>query len=201
MIALVKGEIAGRGPGYVVIMTPGGVGYKVFVGPAAVPTSGQVTLHTSTVVREDAISVFGFSTPEERDIFEALLGVSGIGPKTALAIVSGAGVRAIRLAVATQDASMLVRVPGVGKKTAQRLILDLKDKLGSLEEGSQESLGVEPHAGTGPRGDAVAALMALGLSAQEAEQAVAQAAKALPADSGLEQLVREAIKRAARVPS
>lgn len=184
-----------------VIMTPGGVGYKVFVGPAAVPASGPVTLHTSTVVREDAISVFGFSTPEERDIFEALLGVSGIGPKTALAIVSGAGVRAIRLAVATQDASVLVRVPGVGKKTAQRLILDLKDKLGSLEEGPQDFVGVEPHAGAGPRNDAVAALMALGLSAAEAEQAVAQAVQVLPANPGLEDLVREAIRRSARVQS
>lgn len=201
MIALLKGEVADRGQGYAVIVTSGGVGYKVFVGPAAVPASGHVTLHTSTVIREDAISLFGFATAEERDIFEALLGVSGIGPKTALAIVSGAGVRAIRLAVAMQDASMLVRVPGVGKKTAQRLILDLKDKLGSLEEGPQDFADGQPHVATGPRGDAVAALMALGLSAAEAEQAVAEAAKAIPANSDLEDLIREAIRRSARVRS
>ncbi len=133
-----------------------------------------VSLHVHTHVREDALQLFGFATLEERATFEQLIGISGVGPKLALAILSGIGVNELRGAVRTQDRGRLQRIPGVGKKTAERLLLELKDKLG-IEPVADGDGGARPEDGSGVRPDAISALMNLGYSRDMADRAVDRA--------------------------
>ncbi|MDO4547464.1 MAG: Holliday junction branch migration protein RuvA [Clostridia bacterium] len=153
----------------------GGVGYLMQVSAgtlAAVPGVGnRMKCYTVLSVREDAMELYGFATREERTMFDRLKGVSGIGPKTALAILSAISVRDLSIALVTGDAATLARAPGIGKKTAQRMILELRDKVNDEELtgiSAQAAINVD----SGPKAEAIEALMALGYAASEAADAV-----------------------------
>lgn len=170
MFEYIRGSVANVDADYVVIEA-GGFGYRIFMAnPAAVPAKAkdEVKLYLHQVIREDAHQLYGFLTREERNMFRYLLGVSGIGPKGALAILNGLTPQQIALAIVQEDVKRLKALPGIGQKTAQRLILDLKDKLkgavriGMGEEGLLPSL---PASGEGEGGvlrDALDALLVLG---------------------------------------
>ena len=166
MIAALRGEVIARGAGHVVVEVSG-VGYKVFV--PRHPSRDDVLLHTHQVVREDDQSLYGFETREELALFEMLISVSGVGPKAGLAILSVARPAEIAGAIASGDTEVLARAPGVGKKTAERLIVDLKGKIGRVA-------GVPVTAGAlTAEDDAHAALVALGYTSTEAATALRDA--------------------------
>lgn len=173
MIALVRGEIASIGLDHAVVVASG-VGMKVLATPATlaglrVGAQGQV--FTSLVVREDSMTLFGFSDADERDIFEILMSVSGVGPRLALAALAVHTPDGLRRAVAAEDLAALCRVPGIGRKGAQRMVLELAGKIGAVS-----GTGVEPvqqeTAGLGVGSDVVDALVGLGWNARAAEGAV-----------------------------
>ena len=162
MIASVRGRILARGADHVVVETAG-VGYKVFV--PRHPSGEETLLHTHQVVREDGQFLFGFETREELALFELIIGVSGVGPRAALALLSVSRPADVALAIAAGDAAALAKAPGVGKKTAERLIVDLRSKVGRIAVG--------PAAGELPSPDeAISALRALGYTQAEAQQAL-----------------------------
>ena len=162
VIASLRGAVIARGGDHVVVEVRG-VGYKVFV--PRHPASDDVLLHTHQVVREDGQWLYGFETREELALFELLIGVSGVGPKAALAILSVARPSEVAAAIASGDAATLARAPGVGKKTAERLIVDLRSKVGKVgANGGGPSLVSDD--------DAHAALVALGYTAAEASAAL-----------------------------
>jgi Holliday junction DNA helicase RuvA len=158
MIALIRGEIVARASDHVVVDVRG-VGYKVFV--PRHPSGDIVALHTHQVVREDAQQLFGFETREELALFEMLITVSGVGPRAALSLLSVSSPAQLAAAIASGDASLLARAPGVGKKTAERLIVDLKGKIARVGP-EREPIG------TVLEDDAAAALQALGYTPAEA---------------------------------
>jgi len=172
-----------------VLVDVGGVAYELDVPMStfyALPATGEaVMLFTHLVVREDAHNLYGFATGEERAVFRQLIRISGIGARTALAVLSGMSVGDLAQAVALQDAGRLVRIPGIGKKTAERLLLELKGKL-------VEGVG-EPAGGRGGA-DVVHALVALGYSEKEALAAV----KGLAPDIPLAEAIRAALKTLVR---
>jgi Holliday junction DNA helicase RuvA len=188
VISFLEGEIAEKDADRVVIAV-GGVGYDVLT-PTAVlsrlPAAGKTArLQIRMVVREDAMVLYGFSDSGERDLFDMLTGVTGIGPKVALSFLSAMSADALRRAVIAGDAAALTVVPGVGKKVAQRVVLDLRDKLGG--EG-------EP-AGEGPLADVREALLSLGLTPVEAGEALAS----IESDGReADDLLREALQRVGR---
>ena len=162
-----------------IVIDVGGVGYLLYVSGAtlqmAPPVGERMKLYSILNVREDAMELYGFYSREEKAMYERLRGVNGVGSKTALQILSSMSVRDLSLALVSGDANALTRVPGIGKKTAQRLVLELKDKVEDSElTGSGAS--VSPMVQGGPEGEAVAALMALGYGASEAARAVSKVA-------------------------
>jgi len=163
LIAAIRGVVIARGADHVVVET-NGVGYKVFV--PRHPSRDEVLLHTHQVVREDAQLLYGFETREELALFDLLIGVSGVGPKAALSILSVARPAEVASAIASSDAAALARAPGVGKKTAERLIVDLRGKIGRV---AGAPTGGAPLA---TDDDAHAALVALGYTASEASAAL-----------------------------
>jgi holliday junction DNA helicase RuvA len=172
------------------VLDVGGVGYRLHATPAGVRKAergGEVALETYLHVREDALDLYGFAEPAERELFEQLLGVSGVGPRVALAIVSGYSPSELRRAIAREDAALFQSIPGIGKKTAQRVVLELKEKI--------EPLADVGAAGTGA-GDvhvvARDALVELGYSAAEAEHRLASTDPDLPPS----ERVREALRAA-----
>jgi Holliday junction DNA helicase RuvA len=188
--------IAGKESGSLVIDC-GGVGYLLSVSNTTLsqaPAVGQkMKCYTHLSVREDALELFGFATKEEKNMFVKLHGVSGIGPKTALAILSTLSVRELSIALVTGDANSIARSPGVGKKTAQRLILELKDKVEN-EELTGGSAAVKPSAKAAQSnvaGEAIEALMALGYQNSEAAAAVA---KLNPLPDKVDEAIRLALK-------
>ena len=184
MIARLRGRIAGRaGAGLVVDVN--GVGYLVNATPSVHRLGGEeVTIEVHTVVREDALQLYGFATTDERQLFELLLGVSGVGPKVALAIVSGSTPVELRRAIARDDVKRFQAIPGIGLKTAQRVVLELKEKLASVAEATEAS-----------GGELLArdALMGLGWSLLDAERALAEVDESL----SVEEQVRAVLRRAA----
>ena len=188
MISFLDGEVVEKGVTHVVIAV-GGIGYELAVPTtvlAALPPVGQsARVHTRLVVREDAMTLYGFASPDERALFELLTGVSGVGPKVALAFLSSLRPDAIRRAVIAGDAAALTVVPGVGKKVAQRVVLDLRDRLGGEVELT----------GEGPLADVRDALVSLGLTPAEASEAMRDLeADGKPAD----ELLREALQKVGR---
>lgn len=180
MIARLTGTLVESRP-EAVVLDVGGVGYALAIPLgtfAALPPSGTTaTLHVHTHVREDALSLFGFATPAERELFEKLLSVSGIGPKVALAVLSGMPLHELVAAIAAQDARRLSTIPGIGKKLAERLALELKDK---VSPAAASASAAAPRPRTTTADDAVSALVNLGYKAPAAEAAVAAAAKEHP---------------------
>ncbi len=162
----------------------GGVGYALSVTPTAsrlAERGEEVALETYLHVREDALQLYGFAEPAERELFEHLLAVSGVGPKVALAIVSGSPPADLRRAIALDDTARFEAIPGIGKKTAQRVVLELKEKLGSAV--------TAPESG---RLGARDALVELGFSPVEAERALARVDPDLPVEEQVRQALREA---------
>lgn len=187
MIALVNGEIVARGTDHVVVDVRG-VGYKVFV--PRQPSGDTVALHTHHVVRDDAQQLFGFESREELALFELLITVSGVGPKAGLSLLSVSPPAAIAAAITSGDAATLARAPGVGKKTAERLIVDLKGKIArSGPEHEPTGVLIED--------EAAAALQALGYSAAEALAAL----RGVPpvGSASTEERVTGALRAAGRV--
>jgi holliday junction DNA helicase RuvA len=187
VIFRLRGAPAGRTLDGLVVDVAG-VGYLVSATPSVLGRAdgaAEVTVETYLHVREDALQLYGFADAAERSLFVQLLGVSGIGPKVALAVVSSASPDELRVAISRRDAARFQAVPGVGKKTAERIVLELE---GALAEAS-------PAAVAGTSGELVArdALVELGFSLVEAEQALAQVNPELPA----EERVREALRSAA----
>jgi len=195
MIALVRGEVAGRRPsppsGGEVVVDVNGVGYRLAVSSETlkhVPAAGKpVTLHSHLIVRDDALALYGFATEEERDLFLMLLGVQAVGPKVALAVLSGGSPRELIAALAAGDSARFQAVPGIGKRTAERIIVELREKAGvTLPDDSISVTRADD-----PRALAREGLVGLGYSAQEAERLLEGAAGETPED-----LIAHALKAA-----
>jgi Holliday junction DNA helicase RuvA len=188
VIARLRGTpVARRADG--VVLDVSGVGYLVSVTPSAARIAGgsvEVALEIYTHVREDAIQLYGFADAAERELFEHLLSVSGVGPKVALAIVSGSSPAELRRAIALEDTARFEAIPGIGKKTAQRVVLELKEKVASAADAPEAR---------GPDGHLVArdALVELGFTVPDAERALADVDDDLPP----EERVRLALRKAA----
>lgn len=191
MIRLLRGAVRGRGKDYLLVelgSDGSGLGFKVHV-PETIRLEAQINepilLHTYLQVREDALTLFGFPTEDELSLFELLLGVSGVGPKVALSTLSTLSPDALRLALANEEPGLIARVPGIGKRTAEKIVLELKDKI-SAPSGALEALAQSVDAD----GEVIEALIALGYSVVEAQRAV----QALPADVvGVEERLRRAL--------
>src|SRR6478735_12748093 len=184
MIARLRGRIAGRA-GAGLIVDVGGVGYLVHATPSVHRLGdGEVTIEIHTVVREDALQLYGFGTADEREVFELLLGVSGVGPKVALAIISGSTPAELGRAIARDDVKRFQAIPGVGLKTAQRVVLELKEKM---------TFADDTRARQGGELTARDALVELGWSLLDAERALADVDPDLP----IEEQVRHALRAAA----
>jgi Holliday junction DNA helicase RuvA len=194
MIALVAGEVAVRRADHVVLETSGGIGYRLAVSAETlkqVPALGHgVSLHTHLVVRDDALSLYGFATEEERDLFLLLLGVQGVGPKVALGVLSGGPPRELVSALAAGDVARLQAVPGVGKRTAERIVVELREKV--VPEGGGEPEFVVTR-GDDPRRLARDGLLELGFPPAEADSLLGKA----NGDSA-EELIQSALKAARR---
>jgi holliday junction DNA helicase RuvA len=183
MISRLRGTAVGR-TGERLVLDVGGVGYALHATPTAhhlAERGGEVTLETYLHVREEVLQLYGFAEPAERELFEHLLAVSGVGPKVALAIVSGSRPADLRRAIALEDTARFEAIPGIGKKTAQRVVLELKEKLGSA--------AAAPEPG---RMGAREALVELGYSVVEAERALATVDPELPVEEQVRQALREA---------
>lgn len=166
-----------------VVVDVNGVGYLVHATPSVLRLGEELTVETYLHVREDTLQLYGFATAEERQLFVHLLSVNGVGPKVALAIVSGSTPADLRRAIALEDTKRFEAIPGIGKKTAQRVVLELKEKLGSLEpvRSSADALGARD------------ALVELGYSLLDAERALDGVDPTLP----VEEQIRLALRRAA----
>jgi Holliday junction DNA helicase RuvA len=195
MIGRITGTLLEKNPPQITV-DAGGIGYEIDVPMSTfynLPATGErVSLHTHLVVREDAHLLFGFLTEDERAMFRQLLKISGVGARTALAILSGLSVGEIAQAVVMQDAGRLVKIPGIGKKTAERLLLELKDRLPKVQLSGAAKVGA---GATAPdahdtMGDILNALLALGYSEREALGAMKQ----LPPDASVSDGIRQALK-------
>jgi Holliday junction DNA helicase RuvA len=184
MIALVAGEVFVRRPDHVVVETASGVGYRLAVSAETlrqVPAAGEsVSLLTHLVVREDALALYGFATEEERDLFLLLIGVQSVGPKMAQAVLSGGSPRELIAALAAGDVKRLTAVPGIGKRTAERIIVELREKVGSVEDVPAGAITVRR--GDDPRSLARDGLVELGFTLEEAERLLAEASGDTPED-------------------
>ncbi len=199
MISFLKGKLVEALPTQLTVEVQG-VGYEVLIPLSSfdkLPPPGQeVKLLTHLAVREDAHTLYGFMTAAERDLFRLLINtVSGIGPKLALNVLSGISVTAFRGAVANSDIKSLSQISGVGRKTAERLVVELKDKVGAA--GAWEAASAERALSAEEQrvNDAVLALMALGFKQTEAHEAVRKAQSALGEQASLEELVRACLKK------
>lgn len=198
MIASLRGRLAAC-EGNQVILEVGGIGFSLTV-PATtrdrLPLPGtKVSLHTHLCVREDGFSLFGFGTLAELRAFQLMLGVSGVGPRLAVAVIAHLGPDGLYGAIARDDAATLAQVPGIGRKTAQRLVLELREKVGTRADAGAGP-GTLPAAT--PYDEAAAALMSLGYTGSEAGDAVAAARARLGAQAPLEEIVRQGLRHLAR---
>ena len=199
MIYSLTGELTYIGDQFLVINC-GGVGFKCFTSLSTASTAGrlgeQVRLFTYLSVKEDALDLYGFKTESELNVFKLLISVSGVGPKAAVSILSEMSADKLALAVAAGDAKAITKANGVGKKTAERIVLELKDKIaGAAVSGSDSyvsaAASVEDES---PAGEAVAALVALGYSKSDAAAAVGAMDKSLSAD----EMIRQGLRQLAR---
>ncbi len=197
MIRFIRGEYLYYEGGAIVVETGGGIGFRIYVSDTSslltAREGDEIAVYTYLQVKEDGMSLYGFSDSEGLALFEQLITVKGVGPKAGLAIMSLGTPNQIKGVIAAGDASSIAMAQGVGKKTAERVILELKDKVSALPMEGIEPEGLAPAAvpGTGERGEAVVALTTLGYTKKEAEAAVGSVA-----DEGLsaEEYVRKSLK-------
>ncbi len=193
MIAQIRGHLIQKNPGFIIVEN-NGIGYQLHISLNTfydLPEfESDVRLYTHTHVREDLLQLFGFSTPLEKELFQILIGVSGIGPKLALNILSGISPPDLLSSLCSGNLARLVSVPGIGRKTAERMLLDLKDKVQKME--SRVCKAETPAAGDAMGEDVLSALVNLGYRKSEAEKAVEQALQGKPAT--LEQALKESLR-------
>lgn len=200
MIASVRGAVRHVGLDRVVVEV-GGVGMLLHTTPAtasALHLGQEALLATTLVVREDSLTLYAFGSDDERDIFEQVQTVSGVGPRIALAMLSVLAPDRLRAAVTSSDLATLTKVPGIGKKGAERIVLELRDKLG-MPSGAAAGATAAPAGPTAAWRDQVAeALVGLGYSAKQAEDAVSRAAEAAPAGADVSAMLRAALRELGR---
>ena len=194
MIAMVRGQLVYKSIDHIIIDV-GGIGYRLFVPLStfyALPDNGQVNLHTHTHVREDAFLLFGFLTMEEKELFSTLISISGVGPKLAVNILSHIPVDELKSAIRSEDIKRLSGLPGIGKKTAERLVLELKDRIGEqkgqLPIGKDVSSTQQSH----QLDDVVSALVNLGYKEHQARKVLSN--MELPEGATTEQILKGALK-------
>ena len=199
MIAQLRGRILEKHPNRIVVDV-GGVGYDVFVPLSTFYGLGDagsdISLRIHTHVREDALALYGFRTILEQDLFERLISVSGIGPKVALGVLSGIEPLELTRAIERSDVARLTAIPGVGRKTSERIVLELKDRLPRVQVEDVVAGEVEAAPG-GLRDDVLSALVNLGYHRPLAEKAVGAAIKAVP-DGGFEPTLKQALREMAK---
>ena len=203
MIARLRGTPAGRGPEGL-LLDVNGVGYRVAATPGVLQRAeggGELTVETFLHVREDALLLYGFASREERRAFEQLIAISGVGPRTALAVLSGIGVEDLERAVREGDRVQLERIPGIGRKTAERVILELRDRLDREREPRRRRGAAAPPEAGRPgaqpaplRTDAVSALVHLGYSRDAASEAVDRALTGLGPSATIESALKAALR-------
>jgi Holliday junction DNA helicase RuvA len=199
MFAYIKGQLVYSSP-TIAVLEANGIGYKICIPAnlfARLPQLGcEAQLHTSFVVREQSQTLYGFSSGQERDLFETLLTVTGIGPKTALSLIGHLSAFELQHAISNGDLKAISRVPGIGKKTAERLIIEMRDKLGNLFTVDPSDLAVyrvsDPKAQT--IGDAMSALISLGYNQVVAQKAIKKTLNDQPEDIDLAALITCALK-------
>lgn len=200
MIAHLRGRLLSKKPDRVIIEA-GGVGYEVFIPVSTFYELGEVatevSLHVYTHVREDVFSLYGFQTEREKKLFERLLTVSGIGPKLAVTVLSGLEIQELIPAIRKGDVTRLVHIPGVGRKTAERLILELKGRLDDLMVEAAERPGAPAPPATGVEGDVLSALTNLGYTRSAAESALREVRAESP-NGDFEHFLRASLRLLAR---
>jgi len=193
MISYVRGVLDYKEPS-LVIVDINGIGYEVFVPLSTYQklpaVGGQVKLHTYHYVREDAMQLYGFLSSEEKEVFELVLSISGVGTKVALSILSFISVNEFRRAIAQGDMKTLTKIPGIGKKSAERMVLELKDKIGDIQIDERMLRLLEAES----TNDAVSALLTLGAGQSAAEYAVYRAERLLGEEAKIEDLIAQALK-------
>jgi holliday junction DNA helicase RuvA len=201
MIAFLTGRLAFKAPTHLTLDVQG-VGYEVHIPLStyyALPNLDEVTaLNIHTHLREDAIQLFGFLSQSEKESFLLLTSVSGIGPKLALSVLSSLPITDLIHAIQTEDVEKLATVPGIGKKSAGRIVLELKDKVGKIQGDSSRLATADTSAVDGPYEDALSALINLGYRAQDAKEALKRATKAATGSLALKELIREGLKELGR---
>ncbi len=195
MIGSIKGKVAELANEYCLIETPGGVGYRVFMPSAnlaSLAIGGDVRVHTYTAVREDAILLFGFLQKQYYDLFVLLIGISGVGPKVALGILSAVKPDDFYMAVENRDMKALTKLPGIGKKTAERLLLELKDKISGSSDVIDAVFYPQSDVPQNAVGEAIEALQALGYSNSE----IVPALKTVPGYEAMpcEDIIKQVLK-------
>lgn len=202
MISFLRGRPVSCGADYIIIDV-GGVGYKVFTPIPAAAALGaeknEVTVHTYLHVREDAMQLYGFLSENDLEVFEHLIQVSGIGPKAALAILSSMNASSIVQTVVNEQVDALISIPGIGKKTAQRIIIELKDKMSRLDAAKTTGIPAFPVLDAGTAADALQALIALGYNSGEARRALGRITPAEISSLRTEDLVKMALKELGKV--
>jgi len=195
MISQLQGKLVAKGPAEVVVSVAG-VGFRLLVPLSTYRALGDdgsdVHLFTHLHVREDALDLFGFATAAERSIFRALISVSGVGPKSALTVLSGLSPEVFHRAVITEDLGILTSISGIGRKTAQRLIVELKDRMSGLDV---SSIGRAEAGEPGDVGDAVLALMSLGMKRDAARDAVLDVRAEARVDLPVDEIIMRALRK------
>ncbi|KNX37157.1 Holliday junction branch migration protein RuvA [Luteipulveratus halotolerans] len=197
MIASLRGAVASVGLDHAVVEV-GGVGMLVHTTPATAASlrhGQEAQLHTSLVVREDSLTLFGFGEAAERDLFEQVQTVSGVGPRLALAMLAVHPPQTLRVAISGGDVLALTKVPGIGRKGAERIVLELRDKVGGT---ASEAAAVPQSAGSPARGQVTEALVGLGWSAKQADDAVDKVLKVEPDASEVSAMLRLALRELGR---
>ena len=201
MIASLTGRLAFKAPAYLILDVQG-VGYEVFIPLSTyygLPNVGDsISLSVHTHVREDAIQLFGFLTPREKDAFVLLTSVSGVGPKLGLSVLSALPVTDLVSAIQSGDVEKLTTVPGIGNKSASRLVLELKDKVGKLHPGLAPASDSPRQGQDAMFEDALSALVNLGYRPQDAKEALKQVKKSSAESIVLKDMIRESLKELAR---
>lgn len=197
MIAQIRGTLISKEP-FILVIDAGGIGYEIFSTQEAYekapPIGKEYTLFTRFIVREDSQTLYGFASADERKLFDQIISVSGIGPKTGLAIVSSLGAKSLKEAIRTKDLIALTGIPGIGKKTAERLVVELRDKLLKEEVFTSEP-GSEDSGSAKIRQEALAALVALGYNRGDAEKAIRSVIRDQPNEAEkVEKLIKAALK-------